>query len=201
MRRPPIAALAFAAALLFAAAAPSGTLAQDRIGYANLDLIVSLMPETKSIAKEMDTLGRQLAKDLDVKEAYANQKMKEARDAAAAGAKEPDLEKRRTELEKLQEELRQGAEDADAQLSRKRSDSLKPVFEKLEETIKAVAKAEGFAMVLNASDGAGNSIVLYAEEGRDLTEKILVKLGIPVPKPTASAAKPASGAAKDPKKK
>ncbi len=198
------AAGSFAAAALLAAAflsaAPPSALAQDKVAYANLDLIVSLMPETKALVKDIETLGRQLAKDLDTKEAFAEQKMKEAREAAAAGAKEPDLEKRRTELNQLQEELRKGAEDADAQLAKKRADALQPVFQKLEQTIEDVAKAEGFTMVLNGADGAGNSIVLYAQDGRDLTEKILVKLGVPVPKPAAENAgaggKDAKGGAK-----
>jgi outer membrane protein len=168
--------------------APSAA-AQDKIAYASLDLIVSLMPETKAMAQEIDTLGRKLAKELDLKEQHAEQRAKEARDAASSGATEADLEKRRTELRGLQEDLRKGAENADAELAKKRMDLLKPVFEKLETTIETVAKAEGYTYVLNSTDGQGNSIVLYGADGRDLTEKILTKLGIPVPKQTEPAKK------------
>jgi outer membrane protein len=179
-------ALAAAAFLGFAVTAA----AQDKIAYASLDLIVSLMPETKAMAKEIDTLGRKLAKDLEVKEQYAEKRAKEARDAASAGATDADLEKRRVELRGLQDELRRGAESADSTLASKRMDLLKPVFAKLEKTIEEVAKAEGYTFVLNATDGQGNSILLYGAEGRDLTEKILTKLGIPIPKKT-EAPKPA----------
>ncbi len=175
-----------AAVLLTALAGPVA--AQDKIAYASLDVIVSLMPETKALAQEIDTLGRKLAKDLDAKEQIAEGKAKEAREAAAAGASDQDLEKRRAELRALQDELRKGAEDADNELAKKRMDLLKPVFEKLETTIGDVAKAEGYTYVLNATDGQGNSVVLYGAEGRDLTEKILTKLGISAPKkadPTA----------------
>ena len=105
-----IALIAAASASLVASPAR----AQDKIAYANLDLIVSLMPETKALVKEIDTLGKKLAKDLDTKEAIAEQKAKEAREAAAAGATEADLEKRRVELRGLQDDLRKGAESADA---------------------------------------------------------------------------------------
>ncbi len=172
--------IALLAAGLLAFAEPAA--AQDKIAYASLDLIVSLMPETKAMAQEIDTLGRKLAKELDTKEQYAEQKAKEAREAATSGATEADLDKRRTELRGLQEDLRKGAESADAELAKKRMDLLKPVFEKLETTIETVAKAEGYTYVLNSTDGQGNSIVLYGADGRDLTEKILAKLGIPVPK-------------------
>ena len=120
-------------AVLASTAAPAA--AQDKIAYASLDVIVSLMLETKAMAQEIDALGRKLAKDLDTKEQFAEQKAKEARDAAGAGASEADLEKRRTELRGLQENLRKGAEDADAELAKKRMELLKPVFEKLEKTI------------------------------------------------------------------
>jgi outer membrane protein len=182
-----LAALAAAAVLVATLAAPAN--AQDKIAYANLDLIVSLMPETKALVKEIDTLGKKLAKDLDTKESFAEQRAKEAREAAAAGASEADLEKRRTELRGLQDDLRKGAESADAELEKKRNELLKPVFEKLEKTIADVAKAEGFTYVLNAVDGQGNSIVLYGAEGRDITEKLMTKLGVTVPKPPEAAKK------------
>lgn len=180
----------FPGALLAAAILlqPCRALAQDKIAYANLDLIISLMPETKTIAKDLDTLGRQLAKDLDAKQSAAEAKAKEARDKAAGGAAEKDLAKFRTDLQKMEEDLRKGAENADEQLARKRADALKPVFEKLEKTIEEVAKANGYTFVLNSMDGEGNSIVLYGADGRDITDKILGKMGIPMPKPSAPAA-------------
>jgi outer membrane protein len=175
-----------ALALILLVAAPAA--AQDRIAFANIESILSLMPETKTLAQSIDSLGRGLAKELEVKEKYAQQKVEAARKAQAAGATETELQKFRTELQGLEDEIRKGAEDADERLARRRGDALKPLLQKLEETIEQVAKAEGYTMVLNSVDGNGNSIVLYGEEGRDISEKVLAKLGIPVPKKDAAKA-------------
>ena len=175
-------AVAFLFVLSLAAAATTPAAAQDRIAYANIAAILSLMPETKTAAQGVDTLGRKLATDLDTKEAYAKQKYEEAQKAAAKGASEAELEKFRTELRALEDELRKGSEDADAQLARHKAELMQPVLEKLEKTIKEVAKADGYTYVLNSIDGQGNSIVLYGQEDRDITKKIIAKLGIAIPK-------------------
>ena len=164
------------------AAAPPPAVAQDRIAYANIEAIISLMPETKTAAQGVDSLGRKLASELDVKESYAKQKYEEAQQAASKGASEPELDKFRKELRDLEEEIRKGSEDADTKMARHKADLMQPVLEKLETTIHEVAKAEGYTFVLNSVDGNGNSIVLYGGEGRDITKKILAKLGIAIPK-------------------
>jgi outer membrane protein len=179
-------------AVLATAAAVRPAAAQDRLAYVNVESILALMPETKALAQSIDSLGRSLAKGLEVKEAYAQQKVEAARKAQAGGATEVELEKYRTELRGLEDEIRKGAEDADEKLARRRGEALQPLLEKLERTIKEVAKAEGYSMVLNSVDGDGNSIVLYGEEGRDISEKVLAKLGIAVPK----AGAPKAGAPK-----
>jgi outer membrane protein len=164
------------------AATSTPVAAQDRIAYANIAAILSLMPETKSAAQGVDTLGRKLASDLDVKEAYAKQRYEEAQKAAAKGATEQELETFRKELRDLEDQIRKGSEDADTKMAQHKAELMQPVLEKLEKTIKEVAKAEGYTYVLNTVDGNGNSIVLYGQEDRDITKKILTKLGIPIPK-------------------
>ncbi len=174
-----IARLVLACASCLVAAAPA--VAQDRIAYANIETILSLMPETRAAAAGVDSLGRRLSKDLQVKEAYAQKKVEEARAAQSSGATDATLDKFRTELQGLEEEIRRDAEKADERIAAHRDSVLAPVFEKLQTHIQAVAKAEGYTFVLNALDGDGNSIVLYGEESRDITKKVLEHMGIPIP--------------------
>jgi outer membrane protein len=184
--------------LLAFAAVTSPALAQDKIAYANIQAIISLMPETKTAAAGVDSLGRQLAKELDVKQAYEKQKYEEAQKAAQTGATEADLDRYRKDLKALDDEIRAKSEDADSAMARRKADLMEPVLQKLEGTIREVAKAEGYTFVLNSIDGQGNSIVLYGQEDRDITKTILTKLGIPIPKGAESkgapgAAKPGAG--------
>ncbi len=197
-----IARLVLACASCLVAAAPVA--AQDRIAYANIETILSLMPETRTAAAGVDSLGRKLSKDLQVKEAYAQKKVEEARAAQASGATDATLDKFRNELQGLEEEIRRDAEKADERIAAHRDSVLAPVFEKLQSHIQAVAKAEGYTFVLNALDGDGNSIVLYGEESRDITKKVLEHMGVPIPAKGGADAKAgdakAKGGAKTPPK-
>jgi len=187
MRAIPFLALALVIVL------PGATFAEDRIAYANVEVILSLMPETKTAVAGVDSLGRALSRELDMKEAYAQKRLDEARAAQAQGASEEELKKYHTELTGLQDELRKEAEAADEKLARKRAEVLQPVLQKLEDTIREVAKEEGYAFVLNSTDGDGNSIVLYGVEERDLTKKILTRMGIEVPAKLEGAGAGAEG--------
>jgi outer membrane protein len=185
-----------AALLLIAAAAPPPAQAQDKIAYANIEAIISLMPETKSAAQGVDSLGRQLAKELQVKQDYEKQRYEEAQKAAQKGATEAELDKFRSELKLLDDEIRRKSENADSTMARKKVELMQPVLHKLEATIKEIAKAEGYAFVLNSVDGQGNSIVLYGQDDRDITKKILTKLGIPIPKGADGSSAGVGGAPK-----
>jgi outer membrane protein len=180
--------------VLAVAAATSPALAQDKIAYANIQAIISLMPETKTAAQGVDSLGRQLAKELDVKQAYEKQKYEEAQKAAQKGASDEDLDRYRKDLKALDDEIRQKSEDADSVMAHRKADLMEPVLQKLETTIREVAKADGYTFVLNSIDGQGNSIGLYGQDDRDITKKILTKLGIPIPKGAESkSVGPAAG--------
>ena len=44
-----------------------------------------------------------------------------------------------------------------------------------------MAKEEGYDLILNTVDGSGTSIVLHVQPERDLTERVLKRLGIELP--------------------
>ena len=166
------------ALLLFPLAAP----AQERIGYANLELILALMPETKQVNDQLVDLRKQLAKGLETKQAYAQQKLIEAQEAAESGvASEERMLAYEQELRGLDQEIQTSAAEAEQKILRKRAELMEPVSEKLQSTIEAVAETDGFTYVLNAVDGSGTSVVLYGQEEKDLTRRILEEMGIEPP--------------------
>jgi len=169
-----------AVALLVGSTSPAP--AQDRIAYANLEVLLALIPESKEVMKQLEAYHGTLAKGLETKQAYAQQKLIEAREAAAAGVmSEAKLEEVDAELRKLEREIQQAAAEADEKVLRKRAELMDPVVEKLEKTIRTIAQAEGYTLVLNAVDGAGTSIVLWGAEERDLTGRVLQEFGVSLP--------------------
>jgi outer membrane protein len=165
-------------ALVLTAGAAS---AQDRIGYANLDLIISKMPESAQVAKQLDTYQKELAQKLETKRAYAQGKLVEAQDAQAAGVvSDEKMAEYEAELRKLDREIKESARDADQKLMGRRNELMEPVIDKLQDTIQRVAEREGYTHVLNMLDGTGTSVLLWGREDHDLTDAILTELGIPL---------------------
>ncbi|MEZ5064158.1 MAG: OmpH family outer membrane protein [bacterium] len=170
------------AALTLAASLAGPATAQDRIGFANLEVILAYMPDAKTVNDQLDSYQRELGKQLETKQSYAQQKFAEYQDAKSAGvASEAKITEMETELQRLDREIRQAAQNADEKMLTRRNELMEPIVEKLQKTIEIVAKAEGYTVVVNGVDGAGTSIVLYGPEDRDLTKKILQEMGVQVP--------------------
>jgi len=168
---------------------PGVAAAQDRIGYANLDLIIAKMPESQEVARQLDTFQNELAKGLSTKRAYAQQKLVEAQNAQAAGVvSDEKLSEYETELRKLEREIQETAKEADRKMLERRNELMEPIIGKLQDTIEQVAEADGYTHVLNIVDGTGTSVLLWGIEERDLTRRILEALGISVEGLEAAAA-------------
>ena len=156
------------------------------------ELVVEAVDRLRSLTREREELRGKVAalsKRLEALKRKASSsgsgsetaKAWEARRAQASGASEADLDRYRKELRGMEDEIRRDAEAADVTLAERREAVLRPLLEKLEQTIQDVAKEEGFTFVINAVDGDGNSIVLFGDEGRDITEKVATRLGIESP--------------------
>jgi len=183
-------------ALLAACLAAGPAAAQDRIAYANLEVILAFMPEAKTVSQNLEQYQGELTKQLETKQAYAQQKFVEYEDAKQSGmASEAKMAEYETELMRLDREIRQAAADADRKLMGRRGELMEPIVAKLQATIELIAKADGYTHVLNGVDGAGTSIVLWGLEERDITKRVLEELGIEIPEQKESAAAPAAESA------
>lgn len=169
-------------ALLLAAPAAR---AQDRIAYANVELVLSLMPATADANKAMQQYQEELAARLRTKEEYAQQKLEEAQSAVANGATDTELDAYRTELAKLENEIRAQAADSDRKMAEKRDALMAPIIDRLGDVLAQIAEEQKYDFILNGVDGSGTSIVLYGRDDRDVTTLVLEKLGIPLPKDAA----------------
>lgn len=156
---------------------------QVKIGYTNIELILAYMPEAKTVESSLGTYQKKLAEKLKAKDDYAQTKLQEYMELSEANRLSPtDKETREKELMKLDEEIKKLAEESEFDLLAKRQELLGPVLEKLQTAINTVAKENGYTYVLNQTTSAGVSTILYGPEEDDLTEKIMAKLNIPMPK-------------------
>ena len=82
-----------------------------------------------------------------------------------------------TELQRLEAEIQKGVAEAENRLMKRRMDLLKPVQDKMQGAIDAVAKEGGYTYILNQ---AVIPSILYGKESDNVTAAIAKKLGIAV---------------------
>ncbi|MEZ4773002.1 MAG: OmpH family outer membrane protein [Bacteroidia bacterium] len=160
----------------------TGTTFAQKIGYANIEMILVYMPETKTMNQTLQTYEKKLGEQLQVKQQYAQQKYTEYLQLEQEGKlTQADKESREAELLKLDEEIQKQSATAQENLMKKRQDLLDPIVTKMQTQLKALATAEGYDYILNTVDGSGVSIVLHGPEEHDLTQKLMTRLGIKIP--------------------
>lgn len=158
-------------------------LAQVKIGYANINAVIALMPETKTMNEELTKYDQTLSGRVKIKQDYAQAKYQEYQEYAQT-TETPDqakVQQMETELQGLQKEIQEETQKAQQQLNYKQQNLMEPIIERIQKSIKKIAEAENYTYILNTVDGSGVSIVLHAPEEHDLTEKILNDLGIEIP--------------------
>ncbi|AGY54182.1 Outer Membrane Chaperone Skp [Bacteroidales bacterium CF] len=154
------------------------------------------MPERDSAFIKLDKLSKELQENMEALQnefqtKYATYQQKQATWTAAL------LETKQRELQDLQNRYQQLQQSAPQDFQTEQQKLLTPVYQKANETIKALGKENGCAFVFDLSTGA----IPYFDEAQsiDLLPLARKKLGIPAdkvpmqinPQPAEQAAAPA----------
>ena len=162
--------------IVISAIGVSSSVAQN-IGYADINAILSVMPENEKIGEDLQIYATGLQKRLDDTKQKLDAIVSEFNKVLSAGdtAKALEFQKQGLELDK---QLQQGSAAAEQQLAQKRGELLQPVLQRIRTAMGAVAKRKGFEYVMNSVDGSGTSIVLWGPDGHDITRDVVDELGI-----------------------
>lgn len=150
-----------------------------KIGYTNVDYILSLMPESKQIEADLTDHERQLTSQLQSKVQEFQQKM----DAFQRGAETMTQlvrEDKQEELRNMQASIERFQREADTSLQRKQAELLEPVYTKIQNAIDKVAKDKGYTYIFS-SDAGGMPVLLHADESHNISDDVLTSLGITPP--------------------
>ncbi|HBZ35097.1 MAG TPA: OmpH family outer membrane protein [Bacteroidales bacterium] len=167
--------------LLFALSSSIGTFAQTslKIGRINSEELIALMPERDSALVKLDKLSKELQENIEAiqnefQTKYATYQQKQATWTAAL------LETKQRELEDLQNRFQQLQQTAPQDFQAEQQKLLTPVYQKANETIKALGKENGCSFVFDLATGA----FPYFDESQsiDLLPLARKKLGIPADK-------------------
>jgi outer membrane protein len=179
-------------ALSLLMAAPAATFAQ-KIAFADVNAILSVMPENEKINADLQIYATGLQKRLDDMKAQLDGMAKAFESALAAKdtAKAIGIQEKAMEADK---QLQQALQQAEQQLGQKRGELLQPVLERIRKAMEAVAKKGGYEYVLNSVDGSGTSIMLWGPENANVTRQVVDELGIKLEGATEDQPAPAQQA-------
>jgi outer membrane protein len=147
-----------------------------KIGYADVDYILSEMPDTKQVEAELQTLNTQLQNQLQAKYQEYQQKL-QAYEQQYATMVDAIRQEKETELTQLQQRITKLQTDAQSTIQKKTGELMQPLYSKIGDAIETVAKENGFTYVFNGQVG-GIDVVLYADEQFDVSALVLKKMGI-----------------------
>ena len=165
-------------ALVLMLALPMGVFAQNlKFGHINAQEIVSAMPEFAKAQSDIEALDKQLTSELQRTQEEFNKKYQEFQQAIAKDSLPANIaERRQKEVQDMMPRQEQFQQDAQQQMQKAQNDAMAPIYQKLDNAIKAVGAAEG---VIYIFDLARTSIP-YVNESQsiNLTSKVKANLGI-----------------------
>ena len=147
-----------------------------KIGYVDVDYILSEMPETKQIESDLKVHQSQLQNQLQSKMANY-QKMIQEYQASSATMTEVIRADKEREITQLEENIQKFQQDAQVSFQKKQSDLLQPVYEKIGKAIEVVANEGSFTYVLSTRIGSID-VILFAIPENDISDLVLKKMGI-----------------------
>lgn len=174
--------------VLAAVVSNAQTPANTKVGFADVDYIFGQMPEAKQIETELKSMETQLRNNLDAKVKEFQTKLADYQknQSTMLDAVRANTER---ELQMLQDNLTKLQQDAQTTIQNKNTQLMQPVYDKVGKAIDAVAKENGFTLIINQQIG-GLDVVLYGDENADVSDLVLKKMGItPKPQPTTQQPK------------
>ena len=145
----------------------------QKIAYVDADAIYPNMPEAKAAKSELEQFKSILEKQLEGEQAKAQQYYADVMKKIQEGSLTPLQQKAEEEkLMKMQEDLQKKAAKMDEDLQNKQLEMYKPIEDKFDAALKAVAKANGYSYILD------KKLLLYSDGGEDATAKVKSQLGV-----------------------
>ena len=149
----------------------------QKVGYVDTQALLERMPEYKAAEQEIERLTQQWQKEIDDLYARVERLFQQYREQEPLMS--PEMKRRKQDEIEAEErkarELQRKRFGPNGDLFKQREEKMKPILDRLNQAIQAVAQEKKFSIVLDRSAGAN---ILYAEPAYDLTDAVAAKLGL-----------------------
>ena len=171
--------LFIALALSYGSYAQNVQTSSKRVGYANLEYIMSKLPDMRAIETDLKSTQTQLRTQIQAKSQEV-QKQYQDFNATAQGMVDSVRVKRQQQLEQAMQDLEKMQQDAQVTLQNKQKLYMAPLYLKVDKVIEEVAKENGFEVVLT-QNVSGFNLLLFHDKQRDISDLVLQKFGVDPP--------------------
>lgn len=143
--------------------------AQAKVAHVDVNEIMTKMPAILDAQKQLQKLGETYSAEYNTMVQEYQAKIKKY-DGEVASQTDVTNQARQTEVQDMAKRIGEYQENAQKELQKKEGDLMKPILDKVKESIAKVGKAKAYQYVLNSAD-------LLLTDGPDLTADVKKDLG------------------------
>lgn len=149
--------------------------AQTKVGTIDAEFILQQMPEITQVQEGVKEYNTQLQGDLET--TIKNYEvLVAAYRTNSATLTEEEKKSKENEIVGLENEIKNFRQKASVLMQMKNNELTKPLYEKIDQAMRAVIVEQGYTQILNSS---ANGLAFSAEE-YDITDAVMKKMGITV---------------------
>ena len=162
--------------IVCAIAAIGANAQKNAIAVVDMNYILKNVPAYESATEQLNQVSLKWKKEIDASAAEAKSMYENYQTELVFLSKEMQVKKENeiVEKENATKELKRKYFGEDGELFKKREALMKPIQDEIYTAVKAVADAEGYAMVIDKSSARS---IVYAVAKVDISDQVLAKLG------------------------
>lgn len=150
--------------------------AQTKVAHINSTELMQSMPEADTISMKLQKIRQTWETLLAEKQKETQAKYQSLMEIIDDESIPTSVKEVKTqEIDNLQKQLQEMQKTGSEAMQKEQESLLTPLYARVKETIAAVAKANGYAYVMDSSEGGG---MIYSDSSYDLMQLVKVKLGL-----------------------
>lgn len=147
--------------------------AQSKVGTIDVDFIISKMPQLEQVNKDANAYAQELENQLQEKVNKYEALIKVYQENEASYTDEVK-HTRRDEIIVIEQDIQKFQKNGPSLVQVRQNELLSPLYKKIGDAMNAIATEENFTQIFTI-----NNTIAYLDPALDITEKVMLKLGIP----------------------
>tara|TARA_R100000935_G_scaffold10034_2_gene20018 strand:- start:84 stop:596 length:513 start_codon:yes stop_codon:yes gene_type:complete len=151
--------------------------AQSKIGTIDAEFILGQMPEIPTVEESLKTYNLKLQEDLQVTLKKYEELIADYKSNSTTFTEEIKVEKE-SEILSLENDIKNFRQKASVLIQVKRNELTQPLYEKINTAMRTIVAEQKYTQIFNTSVNG----LAYSDEKFDITQAVMTKLGIEMPK-------------------